>query len=82
MTQTLDEIRRQGLEALRSRLGRAGMIRFLQQFTTGDGDYARARKEWVDQMTLADLRALVGSTKSRQETWQGQEKGSRQEKLK
>ena len=29
MRLTLDEIYRQGLEALRNRLGRAGMIRFL-----------------------------------------------------
>lgn len=64
MTQTLDEIRRHGLDALRSRLGRAGMIRFLQQFTTGEGDYARDRKEWVDQISLADIRALAGSAKA------------------
>ena len=63
MTQTLDEIRRHGLDALRSRLGRAGMIRFLQQFTTGEGDYTRARQEWVDQMSLADIRALAASAK-------------------
>jgi hypothetical protein len=30
MTQTPDEIRREGLAALRQKLGRAGMIRFLQ----------------------------------------------------
>jgi hypothetical protein len=60
MRQTLDEIRRAGLEALRERLGRAGMIQFLQQFETGCGDYARDRHEWVDRMTLADLRELAG----------------------
>ena len=32
MNRTLEEIRTLGLEALRERLGRAGMIRFLQQF--------------------------------------------------
>ena len=64
MTQTLDEIRRHGLDALRSRLGRAGMIRFLQLFSTGEGDYAHSRKEWVDQMSLADLRALADSAKA------------------
>lgn len=42
MRPTLDEIHRQGLEALREKLGRAGMIRFLQQFETGRGNYARA----------------------------------------
>ena len=64
MTQTLDEIRRHGLDALRSRLGRAGMIRFLQQFSTGERDYAQSRKEWADQMSLADLRALADSAKA------------------
>ena len=59
MTQTLDEIRRHGLEALRSRLGRAGMIRFLQQFSTGEGDYTQSRKAWVDQTSMADLGAFV-----------------------
>jgi hypothetical protein len=60
MHQTLDEIRRAGLAALRERLGRAGMIRFLQQFETGSGDYARERHVWVDRTTLPDLKALTG----------------------
>ena len=57
---TLDQIRREGLEALRERLGRAGMIRFLQQFETGHGDYARERHEWVDRTTLDDIRKAAG----------------------
>src|SRR5262245_52509356 len=48
MPQTLDDIRRRGLEALRRELGPAGMICFLQQFETGSGDYARERHAWVD----------------------------------
>ena len=48
MHRTLNDIRREGLEALRKRLGRAGMIRFLQQFDTGAGDYATDRHAWVD----------------------------------
>lgn len=59
MHPTLDEIRRAGLAALRERLGRAGMIRFLQQFETGSGDYARERHAWVDRLTLSDLKALT-----------------------
>ena len=54
--QTLDEIRRDGLAALKERLGQAGMVRFLQQFETGNGDYADDRHEWVDQTTLDDIR--------------------------
>ncbi len=41
MTLTLEQIRRRGLAALRRELGKAGTIRFLQQFETGSGDYAR-----------------------------------------
>ena len=54
MRPTLDEIHRRGLEALREKLGRVGMIRFLQQFETGHGDYAKERHEWVDRTTLDD----------------------------
>ena len=60
MPRTLEEIRRQGLQALRRELGRAGMVRFLQQFETGTGDYARERQQWVDDMTLERLRKLSG----------------------
>ncbi len=56
--QTLEQIRREGLEALRERLGRAGMIRFLGQFENGAGDYAEDRREWVDGMSLAEIREL------------------------
>jgi hypothetical protein len=55
---TLEQIRQQGLEALRKRLGRAGMVRFLQQFETGHGNYALDRHAWVDETTLAELRSL------------------------
>ena len=61
MRPTLDEIYREGLQALRDRLGRAGMIRFLQQFETGQGDYARERHKWVDRVTLDDLRQLAAA---------------------
>ena len=60
MKWTLDEIRRKGLAALRRELGRAGMIRFLQQFETGSGDYARERHDWVDQTSLDDIRSAAG----------------------
>jgi hypothetical protein len=57
MHRTLDQIRSEGLIALRERLGRAGMIRFLQQFESGAGDYAAERREWVDRTSLAELKA-------------------------
>jgi hypothetical protein len=65
MKRTQDEIYRQGLQALRERLGRAGMIRFLQQFETGQGDYARERHRWVDHVTLDEIRKLSAAGKPR-----------------
>ena len=55
MHRTLDEVRQEGLAALEERLGRADMIRFLRQFETGSGDYARERHAWVDRSTLDDI---------------------------
>jgi hypothetical protein len=63
MARTLDEIYREGLQALRDRLGAAGMVRFLQQFETGQGDYARERREWVDRLSLDDIRKLSAASK-------------------
>ena len=51
MPRTLEEIRTLGLAALRERLGRAGMIRFLQQFENGSGDYAATRRD-ADRLLL------------------------------
>lgn len=65
MRPTLHEIYRQGLEALRERLGHAGMIRFLQQFETGSGDYARQRQAWVDATSIDEIRAAARSKRSK-----------------
>jgi len=59
MQRTLDEIRREGLAALEERLGRADMIRFLQQFENGSGDYSRERHDWVEQTTLEDIQRMA-----------------------
>jgi hypothetical protein len=55
-TATLDEIRRAGVEALRRELGVVGMVRFLQQFETGTGDYTEERRQIVGK---AGVRALA-----------------------
>ena len=48
-TMTLDQIRTAGMRALARELGWVGMVRFLQQFETGDGDYSAERHEWLDE---------------------------------
>lgn len=65
---TLEQIRCEGFRALRERLGRAGMIRFLAQFDNGSGDYAQDRHEWVDRTSLAKVRTLSLRPKRKRET--------------
>ncbi len=54
-TMTLEQIRAEGLDALRQRLGVVGMVRFLQLFETGHGDYTAERQAWVEQLDADTL---------------------------
>ncbi len=54
--QTLHQIRIAGLHALHKALGFVGMVRFLQQYETGSGDYSKDRHAWLDHWTLEDIR--------------------------
>jgi hypothetical protein len=65
MPMTRDQIRKKGLEALRRELGKAGMIQFLQQFETGNGNYARERHVWVDTVSIDEIRAAAGGKRPR-----------------
>ncbi len=53
------ELRRQGLAALRKELGYVGMVRFLQQFDAGSGDYTKERHQWQDGLSVADIMAQI-----------------------
>lgn len=46
----LMQIRAAGLAALMRELGPTGMVRFLQQYETGSGDYSRERHEWLGRL--------------------------------
>lgn len=54
-TMTLNEIRQKGLEVLSRELGPVGMIRFMQQFETGSGDYSIERHEWLQDETVEGI---------------------------
>jgi hypothetical protein len=54
-TMTLSEIQSKGLEILAKELGPIGLIRFLQQFETGRGDYTQERHQWLDESSVAEL---------------------------
>lgn len=51
-TMSLEQIRIAGMEALARELGVVGMVRFLQQFETGYGDYSKDRHKWLDDQDM------------------------------
>ena len=56
-TMTLEEIRLTGLEALAQALGPVGLVRFLQQFETGRGDYTAQREKLLGRKSVKELSA-------------------------
>ena len=51
-----------GLEALAKALGPVGMVRFLQQYEGGIGNYTKERPEWLKDYTV---KGIVKEIKSR-----------------
>ena len=52
---TLNDINIKAIALLSSKLGTADTIRFLNQFTTGFGDYTEERKNIFDKMSLDEI---------------------------
>lgn len=52
---TLEQIRYEGFEALIEKLGATDAVRFMQQFSTGYGDYTKDRHIWLDNKSFEDL---------------------------
>ena len=65
---TLEEIRVAGLQAVSRDLGAVGLIRFLQQFGTGSGDYSRERHEWLDADTVQGVVDRIRQSQSGEDT--------------
>jgi len=51
----LEQVRLVGLKALARDLGSVGMVRFLQQFETGQGDYTAEHHTWLGKRTVREL---------------------------
>jgi hypothetical protein len=49
------QIRHMGIEVLVRELGPVAMIRFLQQFEVGVGDYSKERHQWLGNITMDDI---------------------------
>lgn len=54
-TASQDEICRAGLQALRRELGVVGMLRFLEQFSKGSGDYTAERHELLGNPSVDEI---------------------------
>ncbi len=50
-----DKVKRRGMEALTRELGAAGMIQFMQQFSSGYGDYSKDRRRLLGRMSVDDI---------------------------
>jgi len=64
----LMQIRQMGLEVLNRELGPVLMIRFLQQFELGQGDYSTERHQWLKNMTVSDVVDQIHSEKEQEHT--------------
>ena len=59
-TMSINQIREVGLKALAKALGPVGMVRFLQQFETGKGNYTKERKDILGKL---DIKSIVEDIK-------------------
>lgn len=55
----LERIRREGLKALKDKLGVEGMIKFIQMYSDGNGDYTREREEILKDTTIEDFEKFL-----------------------
>jgi len=62
---TLNEIHKQGIDALVKVLGPVDAVRFLQIFDQGSGDYTRERKQWLEKDPDKYLAAVIAHRKKR-----------------
>jgi hypothetical protein len=60
---TLEQVRREGFEALLKQLGPVDTVRFLQQYEFGQGDYTAERGAWLQTL---DKDGFVARVKARQ----------------
>ncbi len=56
---SLFQIRQAGLNILARELGPVGLIRFLQHYESGIGDYSKERHQWLDQISIDDIQELI-----------------------
>jgi hypothetical protein len=61
----LIEIRKTGLQALREALGPVGMVRFIQQYENGYGDYTKEKYQRPD-LTVEEIDTVLRASTASQ----------------
>lgn len=65
---TPETLRQAGLDALRRDLGAAGMVRFIQLFEAGKGDYTAERWQWLrEEANVKTVAEAIEETKAQKE---------------
>lgn len=64
-TRSLTEITQEGLRVLYQELGLVNTIRFLNQFTTGFGNYTEERRELLEDQTMDEALTELHDFQSR-----------------
>lgn len=55
----LERIRREGLKALKEKLGIEGTIKFIQLYSDGKGDYTKEREELLKGIKIEDFKKYL-----------------------
>ena len=55
----LERIRRDGLKALKEKLGVEGMINFIQMYSDGKGDYTEERRKILKDLNKKELQDFL-----------------------
>lgn len=67
MTKPLNEITQEATRLLYREFGIVNTIRFLNQFTTGYGNYTEERKQLFDGLTLDDILSEINQSRKKGE---------------
>ena len=62
----LEKIRQEGLKALKDKLGPIGMIKFIQMYSDGEGDYTKERRTKLAELKEEDLKEYLKNGKQNQ----------------
>ncbi len=54
-THPTSEINKKATHILFQQMGVVDTFRFLNQFTLGNGDYTKERRQWLNELTLEDI---------------------------